>query len=214
MAFDGWGPAHMLKQLNENKSLLFLDDPEYIIYTFIKDHKRRLFFYQGWGFDSQLYWRYVINKDDDCLYPVKRKYPLYYRFYIVKMIQHTIENIKLRNEKLIDKYLLRIFEESVFIIKNRWPKAKLVMLVYNDELCENSKDAELYKTENALTMYEQEKIKEMGFEIINIEELAGKSFCGAEYHARCPIYGDLDKNHPSSKMWEEFVPKLVEKLNM
>ena len=81
-------------------------------------------------------------------------------------------------------------------------------------MCPNSFNNELYDTENTLTKEEQLKFKNMGFEILNIEHLAQKSFCGVEYHAKCPIYGDLDLKHPSTKMWEEFVPKLVEKLNM
>ena len=176
LSYNEWSPAHMLKLLkeNRNKNLFFIQNPEYVIYTIIKDHKRRLVFYQGWGYDSQLYLRYQIGKNNE-LYPVQRKYPLYFRSFLVKNIQHSIENTKLKNEELVDELLFKIFKESVSIIKSRWSNAKLVMLVYNDELCSYEKNKELYKTEDTLTKKEQDKLKELGFEIINLEELVGKS---------------------------------------
>ena len=60
-AVTGYCPAHMLKLLKENRVLFNVKDPEYIIYTFIKDHKQRLFYYQGWKYDSQLYFRYILD---------------------------------------------------------------------------------------------------------------------------------------------------------
>lgn len=213
MAYDGWSPAYMLKQLEENRNLLFIKEPEYIIYTFIKDHKKRLVFYQGWGFETQLYLRYSFDKNGE-LYSLPCRYPFYWRLFTTKYIQHAIEKIKSKKTEQIDELLFCIFERSTSIVKNRWPNAKLVMLVYNDEMCQNEKNKELYRTEDTLTKVEQEKFKEMGFEIYNMEELVSRSLCGEEYHARCPMYGDVDHHHPSSKMWEEFVPKLVEKLKM
>lgn len=215
MSYNEWSPAHMLKLLkeNRNRNLFFIENPQYIIYTIIKDHKKRLFFYQGWGYDTQVYFRYQIDKNRE-LSPIPRKCPLYFRLFLIKNIQHSIENIKLKNEKLVDELLFKIFEESASIIKSRWPNSKLVMLVYNDDLCSYEKNKELYRTEDTLSKIEQEKFKEMGFEIYNMEELVGKSLCAEEYHARSSIYGELDRKHPSTKMWEEFVPKLVEKLGM
>ena len=98
LSYNEWSPAHMLKLLkeNRNKNLFFIQNPEYVIYTIIKDHKRRLVFYQGWGYDSQLYLRYQIGKNNE-LYPVQRKYPLYFRSFLVKNIQHSRENTKLKN---------------------------------------------------------------------------------------------------------------------
>ena len=98
MAYDGWGPAHMLKLLkeNRNKNLFFIKNPEYVVYTIIKDHKKRLVFYQGWGYFSNLYFRYLIGKDEK-LYPIPRKYPAYWRFFTTKHIQHAIEKIRIKN---------------------------------------------------------------------------------------------------------------------
>lgn len=213
MAFDGWCPAHMLKLLKENKELLFLKNPEYIIYTYIKDQKRRLHFYQGWRYSSQLYKLFDIDKDGNLIdYGVK--YPFYWRFMTTKHIQYAIERFNYLNEEKSDKILFKVFEDSVSIIKSRYPNAKLIMLLYDVKMCSNDENVDIFKTEDVLTKKEQEKFKEMGFEIYNMEELVGKSLCGEEYHARCPMYGDVDHHHPSSKMWEEFVPKLVEKLSM
>ena len=213
MAYDGWGPAHILKQLRENRTLFLVDNPDYIIYTYIKDHKKRLIFFQGWGFETQLYLRYLIDSNGE-LISIPRKYPFYWRFFTTKHLQHAIEKMKLKNERKIDELMFYLFEHSASVMKSRYPNAKLVMLLYNEGFCGNDKYIAPVKTENILTKDEQEKFWRMGFEIINMEELIGKSLCGEEYHARCPIYGDIDTCHPSSKMWEEFVPKLVEKLGM
>ena len=77
MAYDGWGPSHILKLLKEHRSLIFGEEPEYIIYTYINDHKRRIISYQGWPYSSQLYKIYNYNKNNQ-LTEIKRKYPLYF----------------------------------------------------------------------------------------------------------------------------------------
>ena len=213
IAFNGWSPAHMLKSLRENKNLLFVQNPEYIIYTYIKDQKRRLFFYQGWRYSSQLYKLYDLVKNGN-LIEYSYKYPFYWKLMTTKHIQYALERFYYQNEEKADKLLFKIFEESVSIIKKRYPNSKLVLLLYDVKMCKNNENAEIFKTEDVLSILEQEKFKEMGFEIINMEELVAKSFCGEDYHVKCPIYGDVDPHHPSSKMWEEFVPKLVEKLKM
>ena len=213
MAYDGWGPAHMLKLLKDNKKIFFAGEPEYIIYTFIKDHKRRVLSFQGWPYSSQLYKIYDVDKNGD-LIEVPRKYPFYWRLLSVKNFQVLLERLALKNEEYVDKLLFKIFEESVSVIKTRYPNSKLILLLYDVRICLNNKDVELSKKLDILTEKELNKFKELGFEVWNIEEISGKTFCGEEYHARCPIYGDVDYNHPSSKMWEEFTPKLVETLKL
>ena len=131
-----------------------------------------------------------------------------------KYIQYAIERYNYINDEKADTLLFKIFEESVSIMKKRYPNAKLILLLYDVKLCNIDSHYDIFKTEKVLNKKEQDKLKELGFEIINMEELVGKSLCGEEYHARCPIYGDIDPYHPSSKMWEEVVPKLVEKLGM
>ena len=213
MAFDGWGPSHMLKLIREDRSLIFGEEPEYIIYTYINDHKRRIISHQGWPYSSQLYKIYDFDKNSQII-DVPRKYPNYWRFLSVKHIQCLYERLILRNEKYINSFLYKILEESATIIKKRYPNTKLIMLLYDVKICLNKENTEISKINNIISDEEYKKFKELGFEVYSIEELAGKSFCGIEYHAKCPIYGDIDYNHPSTKMWEEFVPKLVEKLNM
>ena len=208
----GWSPAHMLKLLKESRKLFSVNNPEYIIYTFVEDYKRKLFYYQGWKYSSQLYFRYYMDRNGE-LFERRRHYPFYWNFQTIKHIQYAIEKINYSNQKTIDKLLFKIFEESIYIIKNRYPNAKLVMLLYDQKMCQDDTKVDIFKTEKILTKIEQKKFKDLGFEIINMEELAGKTFCAEKYHSLCSN-NVLDKNHPSSKMWEEFLPKLVEKLNM
>ena len=213
MAYDGWGPAHMLKLLREHRGLTLQDEPEYIIYTYINDHKRRIISYQGWPYSSQLYKIYEFNNKGQ-LSEVPRKYPMYWRLLSVKHLQSLYERLVLKNEKYINSFLFKIFEESTNIIKKRYPNTKLILLLYDVKICLNKDSAEISKVSDIISDDEYQKFTKLGFDVYSIEELAGKSFCGVEYHAKCSIYGDIDYNHPSTKMWEEFVPKLVEKLNM
>ena len=209
----GFGPAHMLKLLKENKILFQVNNPEYIVYTFIDDHKKRLFFHQGWKHDSQLYLRYTLDKNGE-LQQVTRKYPFYWHFQTVKHIQYGLQRLNYNNNEKVEALMSKIFEDSVSIMKTRYPDAKLILLLYNQDICYDNPNKAPFKTEKILTQEEQNMFKKLGFEIYNMEELVDKSLCGVDYHSYIINSDMIDPYHPSSKMWEEFVPKLVEKLNM
>lgn len=203
MAGDGWTFAHMLKNLQSNPTIENIN-PDYIIYTYIIDQKRRLFFYQGWPHDTGLYLRYKIDRHNK-LVEVKEDYPLYWRSAFVKTMQIFIQQVNVLNTEKTSKLMLRILDESVKIMKQRYPHAKLIMLLYDDPDCERGA-REIYDNNYYLSQDELNAIKNMGFEIVNIEEEMGFPTCTADYK--------VDNHHPSAKFWNEFTPKLVKKLNM
>lgn len=206
LAYDGWTVAHMLRQLETNEDIKNLD-PEYVIYTFIHDQRRRLFFYQGWTNDTELYLRYTYNKNGN-LVANKKHYPFYYRLQIVKNIQHFIERKKINDEKNASKFMLDIFEKSSKMIKERYPNAKLIMLIYNDRDCSDDNKPQICDSDYC-TFNEKEynELTKMGFEIIDIERGSNEVYCTSEYRLD-------DNHHPSSKMWQDFLPKLAKKYNM
>ncbi len=207
LAQDGWTISHMYRHLQINKAIEKLD-PEYIIYTFIHDQKRRLYFYQGWPHDTGLYLHYTYDKTGN-LQANKRVYPFFYRLLTVKYIQYGIEKIKNSNKKATSKLMFDLFSRSVNIIKDRYPHAKLIMLLYWDNDCNED---DLKHIHNLNTWFTEEEYKKLtnprggGFEIINMEETANKPYCTSDYK--------IDNHHPSNKMWEEFVPILVKKYKM
>ena len=203
LAQDGWTISHMYRQLQKNNEIRNID-PEYIIYTFIPDQKRRLYFFQGWPHNTGLYLKYHYDKNKK-LQANKRHYPFYYRFLTVKYIQYSIERLQNKNKKATSHLMMDLFTSSVNIIKDRYPNAKLIFLLYYDQCNENFSNR-IHSIKYFLTEEEYKKLIELGFEIINIEEIAKKSYCKAEYK--------IDILHPSTKMWEEFVPILVNKYNM
>lgn len=101
--------------------------------------------------------------------------------------------------------MLRILDESVKIMKQRYPHAKLIMLLYSDTDCEVG-ERNILTNDNYLSDTELTAIKNIGFEIVNTEELMG--------FPTCTFYYKIDNHHPSEKFWKEFTPKLVKKFNM
>lgn len=204
LAQDGWTISHMYRHLQINKDIENLD-PEYIIYTFIPDQKRRLYFHQGWPHDTGLYLSYHYDKNNN-LVANKRFYPIFFRLLTVKYIQYEIENIRNNNEKATSNLMIDLFTRSVNIIKNRYPHAKLIMLLYWDNDCNEENQKIIHSIDTYLSEEEYQKLKNLGFEIINIEETANKYYCTSDYK--------VDNHHPSTKMWEEFVPILAKKYKM
>lgn len=205
LAYDGWTISHMLRQLEKNENIKNLN-PEYIIYTYISDQRRRLFFYQGWVNDTELYLRYTYNKNNE-LIANEKNYPFYYRLQIVKNIQHLIERNKINNEEYASNFMLDIFKRSSKIMKERYPNAKLIMLIYHDYDCEYGDNIEISNTNAYFSDKEYKKLTEMGFDLINMEEFANKVYCTPEYRLD-------DKHHPSENMWKDFIPLLVKKYKM
>ncbi len=203
MAGDGWTFSHMLKNLQTNPVLENIN-PEYIIYTFITDQKRRLYFYQGWPHDTGLYLRYKLAKDNNIV-EIKPKYQFFWRLYLFKTIQYKIQEYRDKNIENSNSLMFGILKESVKIIKNRYPKTKLIMLLYSDSDCKKD-ERDILQNSDFLSEYEENEIKKLGFEIVNIEQEMGFPPCTTEYK--------VDDHHPSKKFWIEFTPKLIKKFNM
>ena len=145
---------------------------------------------------------------------VKKEYPFYWRFQTTKHIQYAIEKLHYSNENKVNDLMYKVFSDSVEVMKTRYPDAKLVMLLYNQAFCGKNNSNNIFRTEEVLSEKEQEMFKSLGFKIYNIEEISGQSFCGEQYHSQIMNSEFIDPYHPSTQMWEEFVPKLIEKLQM
>lgn len=214
-AYIGWSTQHMLKQLKDNNQTKDINpEPEYFIYTYIHDHRRRLYFFQGWGVDNSLYFKYKLakknnNKSDSrssYLVPVKRIYPFFYRFLTVKFIQHRLEDFLYKNNNRTSELFLTILKESADIIKERYPNAKLIFLYYSESHCSDNEQLPINES-CGISEEEKEKITNMGFKIYSIDKIMGKVACSQYY--RLPNHGA----HPSAKLWEEFIPLFIKTLS-
>ncbi len=204
---EGWTFAHMLKQLEVNENIKELE-PDYIIYTYINDQRRRLHFIQGWPHETGLYLRYYYDKNGNLVSADKKHCPFWYRFLIVKYYQYHLQDKLTKNREYTSKLMFDILGKSVEIIKQRYPKAKLIMLMYTDDECSVENKRDIVPDSDYFSDEEYEKLKELGFETVNIEAETGggKALCTPEYK--------VDNHHPSAKMWAEFLPVLVKKFKM
>ena len=212
-AFWAWGPQYMLYILKSHRWIEDIKSPEYIITMFIPDYYQRLYLHQGWPFDSGVYLRYKIDKKGDLKLLKNSPYPWYWRFLTIKYSQYYLENIKRNDNDYTNKLYLKIMQESMAIIKKRYPGAKVILLLYEGR--EVSKDSHPYIMKNSdyfnskpfapETLAELEK---SGYIVINMEEFLGHSLSTPEYKL------ENDPTHPSENVWDEFVPLLKKKFNM
>ncbi len=165
---------------------------EYIIYTFINDHIRRMYTYRSWSFAQEMFPRYVKRNDG-----IELKYPSpslnwLYRTFIHRTIEEYIAIYRACNSQTDEYFFRRIIKRIDDKIKNNFKQAKFVILYYDVpgyyEIIENS-------------------IKELNLNIILLNVYDFIPNIDDEKYWQ-------EDGHPSAEAWEVIVPKLVEKLKM
>ena len=207
-SFMGWGIQHMLYWLQYNPEIFKeVKNPEYIIYIYCPGHIERLYKYQGWPHDSGKYLRYKLDKNNNLKLINVYDYPLYWRLFSVKYIQYYLQNIQSQKTQENLKLFKAILKEISNIIKIKYPKTRMIILLYpGDNTC-YSRNNYPYDNDYYFDKATMQEIKDMGFEIINLDTfLGGHQSCEPKY--KCAI------NHPSEAFWNEIVPKLARKLDM
>ncbi len=206
LAIVASGPQHMLHLLKKdifNIGVLPKIQPEYAIYTYIPSHIQRansnVFPHPTDTNDLYLKYKLKNNKIEHSPLP----FSFLGRTFILKSIYYDFDikknknKIKLQDEnfKLINSILL----ESRKLLKEKYPDIKFVILRYQTENDENN----LYELPEMW-----EILKSEGFIILDTEELIGRKFkYSSEDTAK-------DGYHPSAKVWDMLIPKIVEKLNL
>ena len=106
--------------------------------------------------------------------------------------------------------------------EKRFPKCKFIFLIYSDinnDLCkiisgENNENKDKIKKMFEI-MYSKDfkkKLEDIGYTVITTEELIGRKMNKPE--DRNPKTIDPNYPHPSSKAWDEVIPKLIQELNL
>lgn len=192
------GIQHMLYFLEEENHFSQFSEPEFVIYTFIDDHVRRL--YQPCNCNDNVeHIEYARFRGD-----LKKKNSVLkylHSFYIYNKIQkyffekYSYEQNREKNFELVKEYFIK----SKKCLEKHYPNAKFVILLYPSGE-ENIKNIYIEHVEWA-------DLKKSGFEIYNVNELTHTDL-------RKSVYKSNDGMHPNEKAWELIVPYLSEKLQI
>lgn len=187
------GPQFMYYQLNDKNFKKEVPDAEYIIYTFIWVHFERLYNYRTCQFLNYLNLRYKnVNNQ---LVEVKPTFAPIYSLYTIKNLQYGIEREKTVQEEKDNKLFNLMMDESFKLAQKKYPHSKFVILDYPDW------------HKKRLPSKEVKDLQNMGFIVVDVEDLIGHSLDDRKYLLE-------DNIHPSELVWDEVAPKLVKKLNL
>lgn len=186
---SGAGPKeflYILKDENVYKLLHDTNNVEYVIYTYILDHKRRLYstgrFPLGAEFKLKNGKLYIDNKDN-----IKILFCYFYKTFM--NLYWLINNLFNRDWKLFEIYLNEMYNETQKHLKNGDKKTKFVVLLY-----EYSPEKDHWK-----------EINNKNIIVIDLKDLIPD--------LDKEEYSQPDK-HPNKKAWETIVPIISEKLNL
>lgn len=183
---NGGGPKEILITL-QNSELMnkITQTPEYIIYTYIPDHKRRM--YVPLAFLNANY--KPINNYSNLKYYIPNKF--IYKSFMYETTMNSLYKYNIipkeRSEMFFNLYMEEINNE----IKRRFgDKTKFIILIYYGEESHN------WNT-----------IKDMGIKVIDINTLWN-------IDTQQPEYKGFDQEHPNAKAWDVIVPALVKELDL
>ncbi|MCR5260408.1 MAG: hypothetical protein K6C94_01070 [Candidatus Gastranaerophilales bacterium] len=134
--FPGWGLQHMYFQLTDpDFPSLIKVEPEYIVYTIIHDHYRRLFSNSSANEPYYLQYRIKDNK------LVKQKESFWNRS-LFRYLMVSLYCDKNYDSKIVDFYILESYKQA----KKLWPNVKMVIL--NLDKTEGLQDSAVLKENN------------------------------------------------------------------
>ncbi len=185
----GWGLQHMFYQLTDSKFPQEIKvKPDYIVYTIIRDHYRRI--YSNCSANEPYYLTYKIKNGK----LVKSLNSLLNR----SLILYTVKSLYSRNhfdKKLVDFYILESYKKA----KELYPDVKFIVLDMEDigELYDDSD-----RTEN-------KELNSQGIKLIDLTKYTdGKTIWELDKK-----YWSDEFAHPSSEYWKLVLPNIVKEFN-
>ncbi len=197
-ALHSWGIQHMLYQTYLERMYEQIPEPEFVIYTYMHDHIRRLYLLT---FLSE----HMLNEDFNLRYKEKNgklieitnSNPILRfikRLYITNEIHYFyVNNFILRksNYKNCYNFALMHFIASKEEMQKHWKNTKYVVFFYDD-----SYDDSEFK----------QKLEDNGFMVVNYYDLTNEDLTSPKY---------MKSNfHPNEAAWDLLVPALIKKLNL
>ncbi len=204
----GGGIHNILDQLESGVMKKEVPDAEYIIYTYIPAHIDRLYQYDLDYIETFIDIQYVLD-DEKLVKLPPPKFPILYSLFTVKYLQNIAKDYFVERE--FDKgfpLFMAVMEKSMDYFKIQYPNSKIVVLLYPDGVYTDIKRGS--KEDLAMPVLPEDQIEdleEMGYIVINAEDLTDKPIRTAEYRVE-------DRDHPNEKAWDIIAPALVKKLNL
>ena len=172
---------YLLRNLNFDN----IENPEYIIYTYIPDHRKRL--YED---TASIGPSFKISKDRQHLDYQEHSFCLLRRSYIFQTIQKIYANYKYKRQAKESAALLNLyFKEINNEIKKKFPYSKFIIFAYEVDGNENFK-----------------AIEEQDIIVIKAKDLIDIDITNEKYWIYKGNY------HPNAEAWEIIVPQLVKEL--
>ncbi len=213
-AYWAWAPQHMLYILQTQKWIKGIKEPEYIITMFIPDYDERFYLHQGWPFDSGVYLRYKIDRQNNLKRLPTERYPWYWRLFITKYTQYFIQNnIEKPNKDYSNRLYVRMMQESMNLIKSKYPNTKVLLFLYKGDFATDNPNTKIMQNKDffndePFSQNSLNELEKMGYIIVNLETIVNHSLETREYKI------DGDPTHPNEKVWDEVIPILQKKFNM
>ena len=187
-AKDGLGVSAMLFQLQNENFYKMIKEPEYVIYTYIFDHTRRMFITSVPFID---YYYDIFYKLENDKLKLRKFVNKIYSIEVLKNYFYLKYN-KSTDDKIINLFKAQILESNK-LIKQHWRNAKFVILVYTNDI-------------RPFDIIEDE-LKKQGIIIIYRKDIAPFD----DYDEKYAL--SKDDGHPNNNAWEYITPKLMEAIS-
>lgn len=194
-ALTGWGIQHMLFQSHFEELYKKVPEPEYVIFTFIDDHIRRLYVLSVSAYDLITQDQYLRYKEkNNKLVQIKNENKLISFFkanYLVRELHSQYVRKHLLHDNNINKchsFAIKHFKEAKENLQKHWENANYVVLFYDTE-------NEFLKSE----------LKKIGYNVITTKELTTENLQEKKY---------FEYKHPTEEAWNLLTPLIAKKLEI
>ncbi len=185
------GTQFMYYQLTKEDFFKQAPQADYVIYTFIWHHLRRLYNYQINPLVDMFNVRYKLLNGN--LIEVKPFFKPFYSSFIIKRFLNKIELKKSEEEEKDFKLFNALIKESVRITSEKYPASKFIMIEFPD------------LSNRELPDYEIKNLEKMGITVIRVNDIVKNTdFTDKKYWLE-------DNIHPSEEAWNIILPEITAK---
>ncbi len=181
------GVQFMYYQLLNENFFEAVPQADYVIYTFIYHHIKRLFNFQINPLLDMFNIRYKISNGK--LVEIKPFFKPFYSSFIVKRFLNKIELSQSEAEEKDFKLFNKIMEASLNITRQKYPQAKFILIEFPD------------LSGKELPDYEIKNLESMGINVIKVIDIIS-DITDKKYWLE-------DNIHPNEKAWDIIIPEIT-----
>lgn len=202
---SGGCASHMLYMSQDERLYKEVKNPEYILYIWTDDEMSRYFRYMEILPSNDIYPRYKLKNGHTDFVKTNNFYNKLWSFYTVRFFQDNfLERQLVKNKEKTFELMKAIFIESREAQKKHWNTDRFIIFKYR--IFWPDREGYIDCAGEYTDVPEWHKLRDEGFEIIDMKDLAGNSMCSAEYV--------MSKNdyHPNEKAWDRLAPLLAKRI--